>query len=79
MGAELKACGKQGEPVLRGLMRNSSDAVAVRAAIDSLPFAEEEGLEVLDTVAKKNRPIAFDATMTAMQWPASELNPAAVI
>jgi hypothetical protein len=71
--AKLKACGKKGEALLRCLMRDNSDAVAVRAAIDSLPFSEEEGLEVLDAIARKSGPIAFDARMTAKLWRAGEL------
>jgi len=70
---KLKGSGKEGEAVLRRLMKDSSDAIAVRAAIDSLPFAEREGLEVLDAIAEKNGPIAFDARMTAKQWRAGQL------
>ena len=71
--AKLKACGREGEALLRCLMRDSSDAVAVRAAIDSLPFAEEESLEVLDAIARKSGPMAFDARMTAKLWRAGGL------
>lgn len=70
--AKLKACGAQGQGILRRLMKDSSDAVASLAAIDSLLFAETEGLEVLDSIAKKHGPVAFNARITARQWRAGE-------
>lgn len=70
---KLRACGEQGQAILRRLMKDRSDAVATWAATDSLPFAEAEALEVLDTVAKKYGPIPFSAMMTAKQWRAGEL------
>jgi len=65
---KLEARGKQGEMVLRRLMKDRSDAIATCAAADSLPFAEAEALEVLDTIGKKSHLIAFDAEMMAEQW-----------
>jgi hypothetical protein len=70
---KLRACGKHGEAVLRRLMKDRSDAVASWAATDSLPFAEAEGLAVLDSIAKKAGSIAFDAEMIAEKWRAGEL------
>lgn len=71
--AKLREYGKQGEDVLRRLMKDGSDAVATFAATDSLLFAETEGLKVLDAIARKNGPIPFDARMTARQWRAGQL------
>lgn len=73
IGAKLKAYGEQGQAILHRLMKDSSDAVASLAAIDSLFFAEAEGLEVLDSIAEKHGPIAFNARITARQWRAGEL------
>ena len=70
---KLKAQGKEGEAVLRRLMRDRSDAVAVWAAADSLPFAEADALAVLDAIARKNGLIPFDARIIAEQWRAGEL------
>lgn len=70
---ELKACGEQGEMALRRLMKDRSDAVAVWAATDSLLFAEEEALGVLDSIARKKGLIAFDARVIAEQWRSGEL------
>jgi hypothetical protein len=70
---KLKACGKQGEVVLRRLMTDRSDAIAMRAAVDSLPFAEAEALTVLDALGKKAGLIALDAGMTAELWRAGKL------
>lgn len=70
---ELRALGKQGEAVLRRLMKDRSDAVSVWAATDSLVFAEREALEVLDSIARKKGLIAFDAKIIAEQWRAGEL------
>ncbi len=74
IGRELRAYGKQGEAVLRRLMEDRSDAVAVWAATDSLPFAEADALKVLDRIANKKGLIPFDARITAEQWRAGELN-----
>jgi hypothetical protein len=73
VGPKLRACGEQGEAVLRRLMKDTSDAVAISAATDCLPFAEADALEVLDAMARKTGAIAFDAEMTARQWRAGEL------
>jgi hypothetical protein len=73
IGPKLRAYGTLGQAVLRRLMKNPSDAVASWAATDSLPFAEADGLIVLDAIAKKTGSIAFDAEMTAEQWRAGEL------
>ena len=73
IGPKLRAHGMQGEAVLRRLMKDRSDAIASWAATDSLPFAEAEGLAVLDAIGKKAGSIAFDAEMTAEQWRAGEL------
>jgi hypothetical protein len=70
---KLKASGKQGEAVLRRLMKDRSSAIAKCAAADSLPFAEAEALKVLDAIGKKTGPIALDAEMTAELWRAGEL------
>lgn len=70
---KLKACGEQGKAVLRRLMKDGSDAIAMSAAFDSLPFAEAEALKVLDAIAKKAGPIALDAMMCAKLWRAGEL------
>ena len=69
----LRACGKQGEAALRLLMMDRSDAVAVWAATDSLPFAEADALKVLDRIANKKGLIPFDARIIAEQWRAGEL------
>ena len=73
IGPKLRAHGMQGEAVLRRLMRDRSDAIASWAATDSLPFAEAEGLAVLDAIGKKAGSIAFDAEMIAEQWRAGKL------
>ncbi|WP_428664194.1 hypothetical protein [Reyranella sp.] len=70
---KLRACGEQGKAVLRRLMNDGSDAIAVSAAFDSLPFAETEALKILDVIAKKAGPIALDAMMCAKLWRAGEL------
>jgi len=70
---KLRACGKPGEAVLRRLMKDRSDAVAVWAATDSLRFAEVDALEVLDAIANKKGLIPFDARIIAEQWRAGEL------
>ena len=73
LGPKLRAHGLQGEAVLRRLMKDRSDVIASWAATDSLPFAEAEGLAVLDALGKKAGSIAFDAEMTAEQWRAGKL------
>jgi hypothetical protein len=73
IGPKLRAHGMQGQAVLRRLMKDRSDAIASWAATDSLPFAEAEGLAVLDAIGKKAGSIAFDAQMTAEQWRAGKL------
>jgi hypothetical protein len=73
IGPKLRAYGAKGEAILRCLMKDRSEAVASWAATDSLPFAEAEGLEVLDAIATRNGPIPFGARMTAKQWRAGEL------
>lgn len=70
---KLRTCGKQGESVLRRLMKDRSDAVAVWAATDSLLFAEVDALKVLDRIASKKGLIPFDARIIAEQWRAGEL------
>jgi len=70
---KLRSCGEQRKVVLRRLMRDSSYAIAMSAAFDSLPFAETEALKILDVIAKKAGPIAFDAMMSAKLWRAGEL------
>jgi len=70
---KLRACGETGKAVLRRLMKDRSNAIAKCAAVDSLPFAEAEALEVLDAIGKKAGPIALDAEMTAELWRAGEL------
>lgn len=71
--ARLKACGRQGEAILRRLMADHSHAIAMRAAVDSLPFAEVEALRILDTIAKGSGLIALDARMSAELWRAGKL------
>lgn len=73
IGPKLRTGGKKGEGALRRLMRDPSDAVATWAARDSLPFAEQEALAVLDAIGKKTGPIAFDAEMVAETWRAGKL------
>ena len=66
--AKIKVSGKEGEGVLRRLMKDRSNAVAKCAAADSLHFAEVEALAVLDAIGKKTGAIALDAQIVAELW-----------
>ncbi len=70
---KLREYGEEGEAILRRLMNDRSDAVAVWAAMHSLPFAETDALHILDAIGKKNGTAALDAIMTARLWRAGDL------
>lgn len=65
---KLRAKGRDGEAVLRRLMKDPSPSVACWAATHSLPFAAPDALRLLDALAEERGPIGFAARMTAQEW-----------
>lgn len=65
---KLRATGDRGEQILRRLMNDPSDAVAMWAATHSLPVAEEEALATLRAIAGRGGIIGFSAEMVIREW-----------
>lgn len=71
--AKLRTCGEKGEAILRRLMKDESDAIAMCAATHSLPFAERDALDVLDSIARRGGVIGFSAETTVKEWKSGRL------
>jgi hypothetical protein len=70
---KLRAISDRGEKILRQLMKDPSDAVALWAATHSLPVNEEEALSVLDSIAQRGGVFGFDEKMVIKEWQSGHL------
>lgn len=70
---KLRATSDRGEGVLRRLMKDQSEAVALWAATHSLPIAEGDALETLGAIAQKGGIFGFDARMVIKEWQSGRL------
>jgi hypothetical protein len=70
---KLRALPDRGKEILRRLMKDQSDAVALWAATHSLPIAENDALEMLDFLAKRGGVSSFDAQMVMKEWQSGRL------
>ena len=71
--AKIRVKGKDGEASLLNLVRDQNESVPCWAATHSLPFAESSALAVLEALALRVGPIAFDAKMVVQQWKKGQL------
>lgn len=70
---KLRATGKHGEEILRRLMTDRSDAVAMWAATHSLPISEKEALVTLVAIAGRGGIIGHSSKMVIREWQAGRL------
>ena len=71
--AEILGDSGFGSSALMVLMRHKEPCVRIWAARDSLPFSENEAVEVLKALSGRSDLIGFDAEMVLREWKAGRL------
>lgn len=70
---KLRATADRGAEILRRLMKDPSDAVAMCAATHSLPISEAEALATLRAIARKGGVMGFNAETVIKEWKSGRL------
>lgn len=65
---QIRQHGDDGQRALCKLMRHENDSVRYWAARHCLPFAEQEAIQVLTTLAAGIGPVAFNAELALDGW-----------